>query len=86
MATVNVTGVTAQMTNWGTGYTVAPQVTVQGTCTQRPTATAVISGGSVRSITLNGPINCTTYPTLSIVSQNARVCREIVDGTESRDF
>lgn len=66
-ATSNASGTLVNITNGGSGYTVAPVVTVSGgTCVTRPTASATITNGSVTSIVLSGADNCTVAPTLII--------------------
>jgi len=51
ITTGEVTGV--NITNGGSGYSVAPTVTITGDGTTAPTATATISGGVVTGVTVN---------------------------------
>ncbi len=77
-----VTGFT--ITNGGTGYTSAPNVTIEGNGTGA-TATATVSGGKITSITIvNGGTGYTSAPTVQIdappsVSDTAGLTQRVND-------
>jgi len=76
----NLTG-NANITNAGSGYQTAPQITVSGGGGTGGTATATVANGQIQSIVLSGGTGYTTAPTLVVAQPNGVVVTVTSGGT-----